>query len=181
MMQNLHRIFTLYYYKNTVLSNILTTLYNSHSPDGSSVWTAVYARLHNDRRHSMACHPSAVAVRSNFNQLRSTWCRLVVGVNYRQQETGYTLHNYISVNSWSCKLYCMFRLDLDVTPIFKSGSKSKTSNYRPVSLTSQICKIFMLLLFSEYDHNASGSSSGDVTQIVLSKSKLRHTPVSVSL
>ena len=29
----------------------------------------------------------------------------------------------------------------NVTPI-KSGSKSKTSNYRPVSLTSQICKIF---------------------------------------
>jgi len=30
----------------------------------------------------------------------------------------------------------------NVTPIFKSDSKSKTSNYRPVSLTSQICKIF---------------------------------------
>ena len=30
----------------------------------------------------------------------------------------------------------------NVIPIFKSGSKSKTSNYRPVSLTSQICEIF---------------------------------------
>jgi len=30
----------------------------------------------------------------------------------------------------------------NVTPIFKSGNKSKTSNYKPVSLTSQICKIF---------------------------------------
>ena len=40
----------------------------------------------------------------------------------------------------------MFRLDLDVTPIFKSGSKSKTSNYRPVSLTSQICKIFEAII-----------------------------------
>ena len=30
----------------------------------------------------------------------------------------------------------------NVSPIFKSGNKSKTSHYRPVSLTSQICKIF---------------------------------------
>jgi len=28
-----------------------------------------------------------------------------------------------------------------VTPIFKNGNKSQVKNYRPVSLTSQICKV----------------------------------------
>ena len=30
----------------------------------------------------------------------------------------------------------------NVTPIFKTGSKAQVKNYRPVSLTSQICKLF---------------------------------------
>jgi hypothetical protein len=30
----------------------------------------------------------------------------------------------------------------NVTPLFKNGCRNKAENYRPVSLTSQICKIF---------------------------------------
>jgi len=30
----------------------------------------------------------------------------------------------------------------NVTPIFKKGSRSSVENYRPVSLTSLICKVF---------------------------------------
>jgi hypothetical protein len=38
------------------------------------------------------------------------------------------------------KLPSMWK-DADVTPLFKKGDKSKTNNYRPVSLTSVVCKI----------------------------------------
>ena len=43
-----------------------------------------------------------------------------------------------------------------VTPIFKSGSKKLASNYRPISLTSIVCKLFEKLLIdyllSQLDH-----------------------------
>ena len=31
--------------------------------------------------------------------------------------------------------------EANVTPLFKKGSRSKTQNYRPVSLTSVLCKL----------------------------------------
>jgi predicted transcriptional regulator len=34
----------------------------------------------------------------------------------------------------------------NIVPIFKAGSRSKAENYRPVSLTSQICKVFESLI-----------------------------------
>ena len=41
----------------------------------------------------------------------------------------------------------------NVTPVYKKGSKSRVENYRPISLTSQICKIFkMIVRDSVSDH-----------------------------
>ena len=34
----------------------------------------------------------------------------------------------------------------NVSPLFKKGSRSQASNYRPASLTSQICKVFESLM-----------------------------------
>ena len=40
----------------------------------------------------------------------------------------------------------------NVTPIFKNGIKSKAANYRPVSLTSQVCKILESIVHDEVYH-----------------------------
>ena len=37
----------------------------------------------------------------------------------------------------------------NVTPLFKKGSRHQVSNYRPVSLTSQICKVAESVLRDE--------------------------------
>ena len=34
----------------------------------------------------------------------------------------------------------------NVTPIFKKGSKNEIGNYRPVTLTSQICKLLEMII-----------------------------------
>ena len=40
-----------------------------------------------------------------------------------------------------------------VVPIFKNGNKNSTENYRPVSLTSLICKVFEHILYSNIIHH----------------------------
>ena len=39
--------------------------------------------------------------------------------------------------------------EANVVPIFKGGQRSVVSNYRPVSLTSQICKVFEAIVRGE--------------------------------
>ena len=42
-----------------------------------------------------------------------------------------------------------------ITPIFKSGDKSKVQNYRPISLLCSISKVFEKLIFNIIDHVSS--------------------------
>ena len=49
-----------------------------------------------------------------------------------------------------------------MTPIFKKGSKKLASNYRPISLTSQVCKIMEKLIKGRIiDHLNANSLSND--------------------
>ena len=40
----------------------------------------------------------------------------------------------------------MYWKDAGVTPLFKKGKKSEPVNYRPISLTSIVCKVLESLL-----------------------------------
>jgi hypothetical protein len=40
----------------------------------------------------------------------------------------------------------------NVSPIFKKGNKNQAENYRPISLTSQICKVFETIIRDVVDH-----------------------------
>ena len=39
--------------------------------------------------------------------------------------------------------------DANVTPLFKKGSRNKVNNYRPVSLTSQVCKLLERIIYDQ--------------------------------
>lgn len=41
----------------------------------------------------------------------------------------------------------------NVTPIFKKGSKNLVGNYRPVSLTRQVCKLFEMTIRDSIVHH----------------------------
>ena len=52
--------------------------------------------------------------------------------------------------------------DAQITPIHKQGQKSETGNYRPVSLTSVVCKIlgsFVREAVRSYERNTSWLSA----------------------
>lgn len=59
----------------------------------------------------------------------------------------------------------------NVTPIFKKGSRKKPENYRPVSLTSNICKIFERLIANELTKHLDDNSLINKSQHGFRKNK----------
>ena len=47
----------------------------------------------------------------------------------------------------------------NVTPIYKKGSKNVASNYRPISLTSQVCKVMEKLVKESISTNETSSGN----------------------
>ena len=60
-----------------------------------------------------------------------------------------------------------------VTPIFKKGTKSDPRNYRPISLTSVVCKTMEHILVSQIMKHLED-------QNILSESQFGNTPVSLN-
>ena len=52
----------------------------------------------------------------------------------------------------------------DIVPICKSGTRSKPENYRPVSLTSQMCKVFEALLRDTSVEHLESNNLLNITQ-----------------
>jgi hypothetical protein len=62
--------------------------------------------------------------------------------------------------------------DANVTPLFKKGSRSIATNYRPVSLTSQIVKLFERLIQDAIITHITRTKSGDISKSHRAESKL---------
>jgi len=56
---------------------------------------------------------------------------------------------------------------VNVTPIFKKGKKSSESNYRPVSLTVNLCKVFESILRDNMMNTYKGTVLFKVINMVL--------------
>ena len=56
---------------------------------------------------------------------------------------------------------------VNVTPIFKKGKKSSVSNYRPVSLTVNLCKVFESILRDNMMNTYKGTVLFKVLNMVL--------------
>jgi hypothetical protein len=68
-----------------------------------------------------------------------------------------------------------------VVPFFKKGSKAKAGNYRPVSLTSQVCKVFESLLRDAINKHLENFRLISDSQHGFSKEKSRLTNILVFL
>ena len=66
-----------------------------------------------------------------LNELKEEICYPLVRIMSASLESGVIPDDWKSAN---------------VTPIFKKGSKNSVENYRPVSLTSQVCKLFEMIV-----------------------------------
>jgi hypothetical protein len=69
----------------------------------------------------------------------------------------------------------------NVVPLFKKGSKAKAGNYRPVSLTSQVCKVFESLLRDAINEHLEKFSLISASQHGFSKGKSCLTNILVFL
>ena len=52
----------------------------------------------------------------------------------------------------------------NITPIFKSGGRNRAENYRPVSLTSQVCKVFETLIRDTIVEHLESNELLNITQ-----------------
>ena len=160
---------------NEFFSNIITTLgipqYNETEPVSHNISDPLMKAIMKYR-----FHPSIVAIKKNcnsglsfsfsqverheiikeINNLKTNKATQSTGIPAKLiKENSDTFGDFIFDNYNNCvfsSIFPNFLKNAIITPVHKKGAKSSKDNYRPVSISSNISKIYERLLFKQIEY-----------------------------
>jgi len=125
---------------NTLFASVFTTEYQGYLRRSKTIFHG------NEADKLISSHISPCVVKAKLLKLKMTKAPGVDFVGMRMltelaEEISYTVAELFYKSLLSGKVPTDWKL-ANVTPNFKKGKKSSVANYRPVSLTVNLCKVF---------------------------------------